>query len=85
MAEMGRQPASVQVVLRVDSRPLSRDRFPWSPPLAAVLACGGNLGCSARSAPFGSELARHPMFRTEHALQQRRYVEIGVEPRPVKA
>lgn len=52
---------------------------------AAIVARGRDLGGGARSTVFRAELLRHPGFRAEYALEERRHVEIGIEARPVQA
>jgi hypothetical protein len=39
---------------------------------------------SARTPPFRAKLARHPLLRPEHPLQQGRHIQIGVELRPMQ-
>ncbi len=64
---------------------LRRGGFFWASSLAAVGAGGGGFGGGAGAAAFGAEVAGHPGFRAEDALQQRGHVEVGVQAGPVQA
>ena len=51
---------------------------------AAVFPRCGRLGSGSGFAAGCSELRGHKALRAEHALQERRHIQIGVELRPVQ-
>ena len=58
--------------------------FRGRPPLRPFDARGGNLDGRPGATPFCAELARHPLLRAEHTLEQRRNVEVRIELGPVQ-
>ena len=64
---------------------LRRGGFLWACAFAAVLVGGGGFGLGAGSAVFGAEVAGHPGFRAEDALQQGGDVEVGIQAGLVQA
>ena len=51
---------------------------------AAVFTRRSSFRLASRSPTCRSQLACHPTFRAQHALQKRRHIQIGIQPRPVK-